>query len=65
VKVNIVLDPFDVCPPGFLDGMSKAIQTIANGYGFRPAIAVDREQESDAVQRFFEWQANGGRKSTE
>jgi len=65
VKINVVLDPFDLCPPGLLDGMAKAIQVIANGYGFRPAIGVDREQESDAVQRFFEWQANGGSRSAD
>lgn len=57
MKLRIIPEAFDVCPPGFLEQLQVALIATGNLYGLKLKTEVDPDATFDSQQRFWDFHA--------
>ncbi len=55
MKLKIIPEAFDICPPGLLEKVQVALNATGELYGIKFKSEVDPEAGFDANQRYWDW----------
>ena len=55
MRLKIIPEVFDVCPPGFLEQLQTALNAAGQIYGVKFKSEIAPDEAFDANQRFWDW----------